>query len=127
MDRRELARHAPSMPDVLPPRVKGKPKVTDFVEPHANALYKEEPDFRVMVGSLTAEEAVHGSVKYDQVIAAQMVTHRAEKKGDQSLTMFKLARVGTAVTHWARRYGIARSQRLVTASKTMHLSATPAE
>ena len=126
--RKDLVRHAPPLPDALPDRIKGKPKVVDLVEPHASALYNEDPEFRAMIGSLSAEESKNGAIKYDQVIATQMVASRAEKNKDKSLGGYKLAKVGTAVTSWARRYGIARSQRIEKARDNLLTArAAPAE
>jgi len=113
-DRQALARCAPELPLELPAARSGRPiPLSREVEPHVEALYKDDADYRAAAASINKEDSPNGRVCFDDGDMARAVKKHAEQNGgNPRILNAVLGELSTAVKRCMTRRGVGRAMRI---------------
>jgi hypothetical protein len=127
--RSELARCAPELPELLPPKLQGKPQpLTTIVEPFVDRRFKGDEKFRAAAASINAENSPTGRCCFDDRDMAAAIKIDGTDAGIQRIIDASLGLLATAVKRVLSKRGIGRGQRLAEAKQALLLGHTqPAE
>lgn len=130
--RQDLARCAPDLPEHLPPATRGKEiPLSREVEPHCDALFSGNDDYRAAVASINSEDSPAGRLCFDDSDAAEMVrTHAKDNGGNPRIINAVRGVLSTAVKRCMTRRGVGRAMRIKEAKSRLLTgapSAQPAE
>lgn len=127
--RNQLAQCAPDLPDQLPPPVSGKPRpLSQVVEPHVEALYNDDREFRIAAASVNSMNSPNGRVCFDDAEMARKIKADATKNGgNPRIINALLGELSTAVKRCMTKRGVGRMQRLKAARNNLLSVAQPAE
>jgi len=130
-DRQALARSAPDLPPTLPPRTRGKPiPLSQHVEPHVEALFSDDAEFRAAASSVNTESSPAGRTCFDDSDMAEKVrAHAMTNGGNPHIINAVRGALSTAVKRCMTKRGVGRAMRIRAARNNLlglH-SAAPAE
>jgi hypothetical protein len=125
--RQELARCAPDLPEQLPPATKGRPiPLSREVEPHCDALFSEDTDFRAAAASVNSEGSPAGRLCFDDSDMAEMVrAHAKDNGGNPRIINAVRGVLSTAVKRCMTRRGVGRMQRIREAKNRLLTGGAP--
>lgn len=96
--------------NTLSARLPNAANTVDAVGLHLTALVSD-PKFFSLISAVYDEDAVEGSLYYDDVAAAMMIRAHAIKTADTAVATAKLKTVRSALNAAMARLGVSREQR----------------
>jgi hypothetical protein len=109
--RTALAQCAPELPEQMPPALHGKPiPLSREVEPHCEALFNEDPEFRAAAASVNAINSPNQRLCFDdRDMAAAVKEHAKENGGNPRILNAALGILSSAVKRCMTRRGLGRA------------------
>ena len=127
--RTALARCASELPEQMPPALRGKPvPLSREVEPHCEALYNEDANFRAAAASVNGINSPNGRLCFDdRDMAAAVKAHADANGGNPRILNALLGELSSAVKRCMTRRGLGRAMRIREARNNLLTSGVPAE
>jgi len=128
-DRQALAQAAQDLPSELPVATGGRPiPLSREVEPHVEALFADNADYRKAAGSVNSENSPAGRLCFDDSDMAEMVrTHAQANGGNPRILTAVRGVLSTAVKRCMTRRGVGRAMRIREARNNLLGAPQPAE
>ena len=98
------------LPDTLIPT--RPPSLVQLWKPHFKVKYESSEGFKNLIGTLDNDDSVHGNLKLDTVVAAQILMDHIQKTGDTCADGIDL-KTGIKVLNQCKRgFGVSFTQRI---------------